>query len=66
MEVGYLINKNFFNNKKVITMKNITKYITHMMPCIEVVGYRQKKQGIKFLGDLASDFGANIKFLVGP
>ena len=66
VEVGYLINKNFFNNKKVITMKNITKYITHMMPCIEVVGYRQKKQGIKFLGDLASDFGANIKFLIGP
>ena len=66
VEVGYLINKNFFNNKKVTTMKNISKYITHMMPCIEVVGYRQKKQGIKFLGDLASDFGANIKFLIGP
>jgi 2-keto-4-pentenoate hydratase len=66
VEVGYLVNKNFFNNSKVITMKNISKYITHMMPCIEVVGYRQKKQGIKFLGDLASDFGANIKFLIGP
>ena len=65
VEVGYLVNKNFFNNRKVITMKNISKYITHMMPCIEVVGYRQKKQGIKFLGDLASDFGANIKFLIG-
>ena len=26
----------------------------------------KKKQGIKFLGDLASDFGANIKFLIGP
>jgi len=46
-------------------MKNVSKYVTHMMPCIEVVGYRQKKQGIKYLGDLASDFGANIKFLVG-
>ena len=66
VEVGYLVNKNFFKNRKVITMKNISKYITHMMPCIEVVGYRQKKQGIKFLGDLASDFGANIKFLIGP
>ena len=66
VEVGYLVKKNFFNNRKVITMKNISKYITHMMPCIEVVGYRQKKQGIKFLGDLASDFGANIKFLIGP
>ncbi|WP_075482767.1 fumarylacetoacetate hydrolase [Candidatus Pelagibacter communis] len=66
VEVGYLINKNFFNSKKVMTMKNISKYITHMMPCIEVVGYRQKKQGIKFLGDLASDFGANVKFLIGP
>ena len=61
VEVGYLVKKNFFNNRKVITMKNISQYITHMMPCIEIVGYRQKKQGIKFLGDLASDFGANIK-----
>ena len=65
VEVGYLINKNFFDNKGMITMINVSKFITHMMPCIEVVGYRQKKQGIKFLGDLASDFGANIKFLIG-
>ena len=66
VEVGYLINKKFFDNKQIITMKNVSKFITHMMPCIEIVGYRQKKQGIKFLGDLASDFGANIKFLIGP
>ena len=65
VEVGYLIGKKFFDNKEVITMKNVSKFITHMMPCIEIVGYRQKKQGIKFLGDLASDFGANIKFLIG-
>ena len=66
LEVGYLISKKFFDNKGMITIKNVSKFITHMMPCIEVVGYRQKKQGIKFLGDLASDFGANIKFLIGP
>ena len=36
-----------------------------MAPCIEVVGYRQKKRGIKSLGDLCSDFGANIKFVIG-
>ena len=66
VEVGYLIGKKFFGSKEVITMKNVSKFITHMMPCIEIVGYRQKKQGIKFLGDLASDFGANIKFLIGP
>ena len=35
------------------------------MPAIEVVGYRQKKKGIKFLGDLCSDFGANVKFIIG-
>ena len=35
------------------------------MPAIEVVGYRQKKKGIKFLGDLCSDFGANVKFIAG-
>ena len=66
VEVGYLIHKRFFDNKQIITMKNVSKFITHMMPCIEVVGYRQKKQGIKFLGDLASDFDANMKFLIGP
>ena len=33
---------------------------------IEVVGFRQKKKGIKFLGDLCSDFGVNIKFITGP
>ena len=37
-----------------------------MAPCIEVVGYRQRKKGIKSLGDLCSDFGANVKFVVGP
>ncbi len=41
------------------------KFITHIAPCIEVVGYRQKKRGIKSLGDLCSDFGANIKFVLG-
>ena len=37
-----------------------------MAPCIEVVGYRQRKKGIKSFGDLCSDFGANVKFLIGP
>jgi len=58
--------KNFFELKKKITKKNIRKFITHIAPCIEVVGYRQKKKGIKSLGDLCSDFGANVKFVVGP
>ena len=46
-------------------MKNISKYISNMAPCIEVVGYRQRKKGISSFGDLCSDFGANVKFLVG-
>ena len=46
-------------------MKNVSKYISHMAPCIEVVGYRQKKRGITSFGDLCSDFGANVKFLIG-
>ena len=65
LEVCYLIKKQFFTSKGKITMKNISKYITHMAPCIEVVGYRQKKKGLKSFGDLASDFGANVKFLIG-
>ena len=41
------------------------KFITFIAPCIEVVGYRQSKKGIKSFGDLCSDFGANIKFVIG-
>ena len=66
LEVCYLIKKNFFDFKKKVTKKNIKKFITHIAPCIEVVGYRQKKKGIKSLGDLCSDFGANVKFVIGP
>ena len=65
LEVCYLIKKNFFNSNKVITMKNIKNYISGVAPCIEVVGYRQKKKGLKFLGDICGDFGANVKFLIG-
>ena len=65
LEVCYLIKKSFFLTKGLITMKNITKHITHMAPCIEVVGYRQNKKGITSFGDLSSDFGANVKFLIG-
>tara|TARA_B100001057_G_C22199407_1_gene700206 strand:+ start:80 stop:424 length:345 start_codon:yes stop_codon:yes gene_type:complete len=36
-----------------------------MAPCIEVAGYRQKRKGITSFGDLSSDFGSNIKFLIG-
>ena len=46
-------------------MKNVTKYISHMAPCIEVIGYRQRKKGITSFGDLCSDFGANVKFVIG-
>ena len=66
LEVCYLIKKNFFDFKSVVTKKNIKRFITHIAPCIEVVGYRQKKKGIKSLGDLCSDFGANVKFILGP
>ena len=65
LEVCYLIKKKFFSSKKIITSKNISKYISHMAPCIEIVGYRQKKIGITSFGDLCSDFGANVKFLIG-
>ena len=65
LEVCYLIKKSFFSSKRLITMKNISKFISHMAPCIEVVGYRQKKEGITSFGDLCSDFGANMKFLIG-
>ena len=65
LEVCYLIKRNFFLSKTLINMKNISKFITHMAPCIEVVGYRQKKKGITSFADLCSDFGGNVKFLIG-
>ena len=65
LEVCYLIKKNFFYFNKKITKKNVLKFISHVAPCIEVVGYRQRKKGIKSLGDLCSDFGANMKFVIG-
>jgi len=65
LEVCYKVKKSFFLSKGSITMKNISKYISQMAPCIEVVGYRQRKKGITSFGDLCSDFGANVKFIVG-
>ena len=65
LEVCYLIKKKFFTTKNIITMKNISKFISYMAPCIEIVGYRQKKEGITSFADLCSDFGANVKFLIG-
>ena len=65
LEVCYLIKKSFFFSKSSINRKNITKYISHMSACIEIVGYRQRKKGITSFGDLCSDFGANVKFLIG-
>ena len=65
LEVCYLIKKKFFIYKGKITKKSIIKFISHMAPCIEIVGYRQRKKGITSFGDLCSDFGANVKFLVG-
>ena len=66
LEVCYKISKKFFNNKKKITKDSVKKFISHMAPCIEIVGYRQRKKGLKTLGDLCSDFGANVKFIIGP
>ena len=65
LEVCYLIKNKSLSFKKSFTIKNVKKFITHTAPCIEVVGYRQRKKGIKFLGDLCGDFGGNIKFLIG-
>ena len=65
LEVCYKIKKDFFYHKKRISKKNVNKLITYIGPCIEVVGYRQKKNGIKSFGDLCSDFGGNVKFILG-
>ena len=65
VEVCFVLNKKFFLSKGPITKNNVTKFISHMAPCIEVVGYRQKRFGVTSFGDLCSDFGGNIKFVIG-
>ena len=65
LEVCYLIKQSFISSKESITMKNVTKYISHMAPCIEVIGYKKRKKKITSFGDLCSDFGGNVKFLIG-
>ena len=65
VEVCFLLKKTFFLSKELITKNSVTKFISHMAPCIEVVGYRQKKTGVTSFGDLCSDFGGNIKFFIG-
>ena len=65
LEVCYKVKKSFFSSKGIISMKNISKYISYIAPCIEIVGYRQRKKGITSFADLCSDFGANVKFLLG-
>ena len=66
LEVCYLLKKSFFDFKQKISKNNMKKFINYIAPCIEVVGYRQRKKGIKSFGDLCSDFGANVKFILGP
>lgn len=65
LEVFFYLKKSILLSKNKMTEKNIGKYIISMGPSIEVVGYRQKKRGLKTLGDLISDFGANVKFING-
>ena len=65
LEVCYLIKKSFFDHRGLLNSNNLTRYIKRVASCIEIVGYRQKKKGIKSFGDLCSDFGANVKFLIG-
>ena len=57
--------KNGLNLYNEWTKYNISRFIIKIAPAIEIVGYRQKKTGITSFGDLSSDFGANIKFLIG-
>jgi 2-keto-4-pentenoate hydratase len=56
LEVCYLIKKNFFLSKGTITMKNISKYISHMAPCIGanvkfLIGQKKKYKKIN-IGNL--------------
>jgi len=65
LEVFYILDKKILKSKSIITTENIKKYINSMGPCIELVGYRQKKKGVTCLGDLIADFGCNVKFIIG-
>ena len=65
LEVYYYIKKSFFNFKGEVTKKNATKFIKFMGPCFEIVGFRQRNKKFVYLGDICSDFGFNVKFVLG-
>ena len=65
VEVCFLLKKTFFLSKGPINKNSVTKFISHMASCIEIVGYRQKRIGVTSFGDLCSDFGGNVKFFIG-
>ena len=65
LELFYFLDRKIFKSRSKITTKNIKKYIHGMGPCIELVGYRQRKKGVTCLGDLTADFGCNVKFIIG-
>ena len=62
LEIAYKIDKKIFNNK-IKTKKHLKKFIYGIAPAIELVGYRQKLNKIKFVGQAVVDFGLNISFV---
>lgn len=62
LEIAYKISKKIFDTK-LKKKDQLKKFIKGIAPAIELVGYRQKLDKIKFVGQAAVDFGLNISFI---
>ena len=62
LEIAYKIGKEIFNTK-IKKKEQLKKFISGIAPAIELVGYRQKLNEIKFVGQAVVDFGLNISFI---
>lgn len=62
LEIAYKISKKIFNTK-LNNSKQLKNYIYGVAPAIELVGYRQKLNKIKYVGSAMVDFGLNISFV---
>ena len=65
LEVGYLIKKSFFDSKGSINFINIHKLIQIWLLVLKLLVTDKRKKVVTSFGDLCSDFGANVKFLIG-
>ena len=64
LEVCYLIKKKFFEFKQKVTKKILKNLLLILLHVLKLLVIDKKRKVLKSLGDLCSDFGANVKFVL--